>query len=68
MASQVKTVSGATTTYTITDTEGDSVAIALTQGYGSGRTLTFTSTGGLHVDGMLQVSVLMEMLSTGLTP
>jgi hypothetical protein len=68
MATQVKTVSGNTTTYTLTDEEGSTLAVALTQGFGSGRTIVFTSTGGLHSDGQLQLTVLMEMLSTGLTP
>ena len=65
---QTKTVSGNTTTYVITDVESNSVTVALTQGYGSGRTLTFSSSGGLHPDGQLQLAVLMEQLSTGLTP
>ena len=66
--SQTKTVSGNTTTYVITDTEGKSVTVAALQTYGGGRTLTFTSSGGLHVDGQLQLTTLMQLLSTGLTP
>jgi hypothetical protein len=66
---QTKTVSGNNTTYVITDTEGNSVSILLNQSNpGAGRTLTFTSNGGLHVDGQLMVATLMQLLSTGLTP
>ena len=66
--SQTKTVSGNTTTYVITDIEGNSVTVAALQTFGGGRTLTFTSSGGLHVDGQLQLTTLMQLLSTGLTP
>jgi hypothetical protein len=65
---QTKSVSGNTTTYVITDTEGNSVTIAALQTFGGGRTLTFSSSGGLHVDGQAQVTTLMQLLSTGLTP
>jgi len=65
---QTKTTSGNTTTYVITDVEGSSVTIVLTSLPGSGRTLTFSSSGGLHTDGQQQMTVLMQMLSTGLTP
>lgn len=68
MASQTVTVSGNTTTYVITDTEGNSVTVALLQTYGGGRTTTFSSSGGLHVDGQAQLTTLMQMVSTGLTP
>lgn len=65
---QTKTTSGNNTTYTITDVEGSSVTVVLTQTYGGGRTLTFSSSGGLHQDGQLQLTTLMQLLSTGLTP
>ena len=65
---QTKTVVGAVTTYTITDTEGGIVTVVATQTYGGGRTMTFASTGGLHVDGQFLLTTLMQMLSTGLTP
>jgi hypothetical protein len=68
MASQTKTTSGNTTTYVITDTEGSTATVALTQGFGSGRTITLASSGNFHVDGQLQLTVLMQLLSTGLTP
>lgn len=65
---QTVVVTGATTTYVITDTEGNTVTVAALQTYGGGRTLTFSSSGGLHVDGQAQLSTLMQLLSTGLTP
>jgi hypothetical protein len=42
--------------------------VALTQTYGGGRTITFSSAGGLNTDGQLLLTTLMQLLSTGLTP
>lgn len=69
MATQTKTVVNSTTiNYIITDSEGNSVTVTLVQTFGGGRLLTFVSSGGLHVDGALQLTTLMQLLSTGLTP
>lgn len=68
MAGQTVTVVGNVTTYVITDTEGNFVTVAATQTYGGGRTCVFSSSGGLHVDGQQQLTTLMQLLSTGLTP
>lgn len=68
MATQTKTTSGNTTTYVITDTYGSTVTVNLTQGFGSGRTCTFSSSGNVHQDAMQQLVVLMQMVSTTLTP
>jgi hypothetical protein len=65
---QTKTVVGNITTYVISDAEGNSVTVAATQTYGGGRTLTFSSSGGLHVDGQLLLATLMQLLSTNLSP
>lgn len=65
---QTKTSSGNITTYVITDTEGNSVTVVLNNLVGGGRVLTFSSSGGLHNDGQLQLTTLMQQLSTGLTP
>lgn len=65
---QTKTTSGNITTYVITDTEGNSVTVVLNNLIGGGRILTFSSAGGLHQDGQQQLTTLMQMLSTGLTP
>lgn len=62
------TTNGNTTTYVITDVEGNSVTAALTDNIGGGRTIVFSSSGGLHQDGQQQLTTLMQMLSTGLTP
>ena len=64
----VKTSSGQTTTYVVSDVEGASVTVIATQSYGAGRTLTFSSSGNFHIDGQLQLTTLMQQLSTGLTP
>ena len=66
--SQTKTVSGIVTTYVITDLRGNTVTVAVTDGPGSGRQTTFTSSGGLQPDGQLQLTTLMELVSTGLLP
>lgn len=66
--SQVRTVSGNVTTWVITDTEGSTVTVALTDTFGGGRTCTFVSSGGLHQDGQQQLTTLMQLISTGLTP
>lgn len=66
--SQVKTVSGNTTTYVITDTEGSTITVTLTDAFGAGRTCSFTSSGGVHQDGQQQLTTLMQLISTGLTP
>jgi hypothetical protein len=68
MATQTKTTSGNTTSYVITDAEGNTLTVALTNSYGAGRTCVFTSAGGLHQDGQQALQVLMTMVSTGLTP
>ena len=60
--------SGQVTTYVITDTEGSTATIVLTNTYGGGRNTTFASSGGLHQDGQQQMTTLMQMISTGLTP
>lgn len=68
MAGQTKTVSGQTTTYVITDTEGNSVTVAVTNLIGGGITCVFSSSGGLHVDGQQMLTTLMQLVSTGLLP
>jgi hypothetical protein len=63
-----KTTSGQVTTYVITDVSGNSVTVALTDGLGAGRTCTFTSSGNVKPDGQQQLTTLMQMVSTNLTP
>jgi hypothetical protein len=66
--SQTKTTSGQVTTYVITDTEGSTVTVVLTNLIGGGRVCTFSSSGNVHQDGQQQLTTLMQMISTGLTP
>ena len=68
MAGQTKTVSGQTTTYVITDTEGSSVTVAVTNNIGGGITCTFTSSGNVHQDAQQQLVTLMQLVSTGIIP
>ena len=69
MAGLVKTTpSSNVNQYVITDVEGSTVTIVRTQSYGAGYTLTFASSGGLHQDGQLMMTNLMQQLSTGLVP
>jgi hypothetical protein len=69
MATQSKVVINNTTTnYVIADAEGNTVTVTLVQTFGGGRLLTFVSAGGLHQDGQLVLTTLMQLLSTGLTP
>lgn len=66
--SRVATSNGNVTTYVITDTEGSTVTVVLTNLIGGGRVCTFSSSGNLHPDGQLQLTTLMQMVSTNLTP
>lgn len=68
MATQTKSVSGNVTTYVITDQEGNSVTIAATNNTVTGLTTTYSSSGGLHSDGMALVSTLVLLLQTGVVP
>lgn len=65
---QTKSVNGNVVTYVITDVEGSTMTVVLTNSYGGGRTCTFSSSGGLHTDGQLLLTTLMQLISTGLTP
>jgi hypothetical protein len=71
MATQTKAVSGNVTTYVITDQEGGTATVAVTQGYGSGTnitTMTLGGTGIFHKDGQLALTVLLQLISTGIVP
>lgn len=65
---QTKSVSGNTTTYTITDVRGATVTVAATQTFGGGMTCVFGGAGNLHQDGQQQLTTLMQLVSTGLLP
>ncbi len=52
MANITKTVSGAVSTFVITDVEGSTLTLAVTVDPVLPLATTFTSSGGLHRDGM----------------
>ena len=68
MAAQTKSVSGSVTTYVITDNEGSTCTVVATQNPTTGLTTTFSSSGGLHSDGMAFLSTLMLLTQTGIAP
>ena len=68
MAAQTKSVSGNTTTYTITDAEGSTITIAATTTPVQGVTTTFTSSGSVHSDANQMLAQLMLLLATNLLP
>lgn len=68
MAAQTKSVSGAATTYVITDMENNTVTVVATQNPTTGLTVTYSSSGGLHADGMALLSTLNLLLQTGIAP
>lgn len=68
MAAITKSVSGSVTTFVITDQEGNTLTMAVTSGAVTGNTIVFTSSGGLHYDGMAMASTLLLQLQTGLIP
>lgn len=68
MASVTKSVSGDTTTLTITDSDGSTLQLAVDTGGVTGITVTFTSTGALHYDGMAMATSLLLQLQTGIIP
>jgi len=68
MATWVRTQSGNTVTYTITDTENNTLAVNVLTNQVTGNSITMTSTGGLRQDGQQLLSQLMLQLQTGLLP
>jgi len=68
MASTTKSTSGNVTTYTVTDSGGNTVAVAITANAITGFTTTFTSTGGLRNDGVNMLAQLLLETGTNLLP
>jgi hypothetical protein len=60
MANVTKTVSGAVSTFVITDNAGSTLTLAVTSGTVTGLSTAFTSSGGLHVDGMQELWNLLN--------
>lgn len=68
MANVTKSVSGSTTSYVVTDQTGATLTMAVATNQVTGNTVTFTSSGGLHGDGLALTSQLILQLQTGLLP
>lgn len=68
MASMTRTDSGNTTTYVITDLAGSTATATVTATAVAGNTVTFSSSGGLHYDGLALLQVLVGLLATNLLP
>lgn len=68
MAALTKSISGAVTTYVITDQEGSTATLAVTTGPVTGNTIVYSSSGGLHYDGQNMMAQLLLQLATGLVP
>lgn len=67
MATQSKTSSGNSTTYTITDVAGNTASVSQTKLPGYEVTCSYSG-GPLLQDGNALMAQLMLLLSTGLTP
>lgn len=68
MASVTKSISGAVTTYVITDVAGNTLTIASTAGAVTGNTTTLTTSAGVHDDALQLAFNLLNQLQTGLQP
>ena len=68
MATQTKSTSGNTTTYIITDVEGNFVTVNALQAPGQVITTTFNSSGNIHQDAQQMLTTLMQLISTNLLP
>lgn len=68
MAAMVRTDSGNTTTYVITDQAGSTMTATVTVSGLTGNLVTFASSGGLHFDGLAMMQVLIQLLATNLLP
>lgn len=68
MASMTRTDSGDDVTYVITDLAGSTVTVTVTQTPVAGNTVVFSSSGGLHADGLAMLQILTQLLTTGLLP
>ncbi len=67
MATVSKTISGATTTFTITDAAGNVLTVASTAGPVTGNTTTLAGTS-VHDDALVVLANLLQQLQTGLVP
>jgi hypothetical protein len=68
MSSYTETVSGNVTTYVITDMENNTLTAAVTNNGVLPVSVVFTSSGGLHPDGLQQLITLALLWQTGVVP
>lgn len=68
MATMTKSTSGNVNTYVITDMAGSTLTIVATNNPVTGVSVTFTSSGGLHLDGLATLEPAIQLLETGLLP
>lgn len=67
MATQTKSVSGSTTTYTITDEAGNAMTVAVALPLGTAVKVTFAGAAVLP-DAQQMLVTLMQLVSTGVIP
>lgn len=67
MASIVKSVTGNTTLFTITDVQGNAATISVVSGAVTGNVITYGG-AGVHDDATAEMAALMLQLQTGLIP
>lgn len=70
MATITSSVSGVTTTYTITDVQGNTATVTAPAAGSAWKValVTVSAAAGLLADGLRLLTTLMEMLGTGLRP
>jgi hypothetical protein len=70
MASITSSVSGSTTTYTITDVAGNTATVTApgTGAFWKAASVTVSAVGGLLADGIAVLNNLLGMLNTNLRP
>lgn len=66
MAALTQSTTGNVTTYTITDQEGNTATLTTTYNSITGVTVVFSSSGGLHSDGLQMMAQALLQIATGL--
>jgi hypothetical protein len=67
MASIVRSISGNTTTFTITDVQGNAATITVTTNTVTGNTIAYGG-AAVHDDATAEIAILTLQLQTGLIP
>lgn len=68
MASMTQSTSGNVTTFVITDSANNTVTMAATYNALTGVSVVFSSSGGLHADGLQAMAQALLQIATGLVP